>query len=434
MKTALVLGLGLTGRSAAAILEKRGWRVVAVDAADNPDLRSATAGLVEAGCNVRLAAKELPLQGIDLCVVSPGIPSDSPWCSKVNDAGIPLISELELAARYCAVPVLGITGSKGKSSAVKLSGDILQLAGNRVALGGNYGMPFSSLVMQEAEADGFVIECSSFQLENIVDFHPAVGVLLNIQPDHLDRHGTLEHYGNIKRKMFFAQRENELAVVPYGMQHLIPGKGRCATFGTEPAADASYSQGRITVNKINCIDISGTYFDNPVLGPAVAALSLAVAYFGVGNMEIEAAVRNFIPLQHRMQLVARKRGVSFINDSKATSLSATAAALQMCRGPVHLIAGGRLKEQNLDFLKEILAKRCKGVYCIGEAAKIMVKTWCGSCICHECMTLESAFEEASNAASPGDTVILSPGCASFDQFDSFEQRGNLFIKLAGANS
>ena len=432
-QTALVLGLGASGRAAAALLAGRGWRVVAADSADNAGLRATAESLRETGIQVQLAPEKLPLNGVELCVVSPGVPLDSDWCRQVVRSGIPLVGELELAARFCAVPVLAVTGSKGKSTAVKLSGDILRLAGKRVALGGNYGTPLSQLVMQAA-ADVYVVECSSFQLESATTFAPAAGVLLNIQPDHLDRHGTLECYAGIKRRMFAVQGSADLAVVPEGMQHLIPGEGRCVTFGTESAAAAAYRQGRIALHTGECIDISGTYFDNPVLGPAVAAVTLAVAHFGADKTAVETAVRSFAPLPHRMQLVAFKNGIRFINDSKATSLSATAAALQMCVGPVHLIAGGRLKEQNLYFLKEILEKCCKGVYCIGEAAKIMQKNWGGACECHECMTLERAFEKAVHAASFGDVVLLSPGCASFDQFDGFEQRGNLFIKLAGAYS
>lgn len=427
-KQALVLGMGKSGTAAAHMLKRRGWKVSVADAAGNADIKEKARQLGARGIEALLAAKELPLNDVDLCVVSPGIPLDSDWCRAVREKGVPLTGELELAAGFCQIPLIAVTGSKGKSTAVKLCGDIMKAAGFNVCCGGNYGTPLSTLI-DGPLADYFVVECSSFQLESVEKFAPEAAVLLNIQPDHLDRHMTMDRYAEIKRRIFCAMREKQIAVFPVTEKGRINTAARQRTFGKAQPAAAWYDGGVVYSPGYNEISLAGTGFDNGILGTMVAALTLVTEGLGITEEHILKALREYQPLPHRMQKVAEIGGITYVNDSKATSLSALAAGVEMCSGPVHLIAGGRLKEKDLKFVKELLEKRCVGVYVIGEAKKIMMDNWGNSCNCHECGVLEEALRKARENARCGDVILFSPGCASFDQFENFEQRGNRFIEI-----
>ncbi len=429
----LILGMGASGRAAAGLLLDEGCRVAALDressAREHPEaLRLAARGL-------RWLEPEVELASMDFvqAVVSPGIPADS-WIASLARRGVPCISELELGwSRRGASRVLAITGSNGKSTAAKWCAEALALAGFAVGLGGNYGTPVCELVRQVPASDWLVLEVSSFQLETVREFNPEVGVLLNVHPNHLDRHGTVECYRRTKARLFARSRPEDAAIVPAELRELLAaesgGRPTWRTFGSEPGRDAWYADGRIGRTGRGAINLRGTYYGNPVLGISAAAVWLALEACGLGDDAILNALRRLEPLPHRMARVASIRGVDYIDDSKATSLAAVSAALRMVDRPVRLIAGGRLKESELSSLKELLVERVKTVYLIGESAERMADQWGAAVPCVLARTMQVAVEQAVGDAGEGEVVLLSPGCASFDQYDNYARRGDHFAAL-----
>jgi len=437
---ALVLGLGVSGAAAAGLLLGEGTHVTAVDEAAGKDVLARGANLERAGATVRTAAKELPGGEFDVCVVSPGIPPGGDWVAQLEQRGVPVISELELGALRCRCPCLAVTGTNGKSTLTRLCADVLQHAGRRTAVAGNYGTPLCNLAPASGELDWMAVEVSSFQLERTYSFHPSVSVLLNLQPDHLDRHGDIQTYLRMKARLFDNMTAGDTAVVPVAMAEELAGVVTHAgqgpawvTFGATRDSDIRYNRGRIHMSGGGSeaeIDISGSYFGNCVLGLTAAAAAAASRACGCDSQVLEEACRGFKPLPHRMTTVMELNGVRFVDDSKATNLSALGAALRMADRPVRLIAGGLLKEGNLKSIEEILVKKTCALYVIGKAAAEMAAAWGGAVPCKRCGTLKRAVRESWKEARSGETILLSPGCASFDQFRNFEDRGNQFTRIA----
>lgn len=424
----LVLGLGRSGRAAIRLLQARGCRVSAADAGDTPDLRRQADTWSAQGVPVCLGPAPVEPGSAELVVISPGIPPDSVWVEPVRRAGLPLIGELELGWSELTAPVLAVTGSSGKSTLVKFCADSLNHAGLRAIPAGNYGPPLSEIALAPDPWDWVVAEASSFQLETAQTFRPRIAVLLNVHPNHLDRHRTLAVYRAAKRRLFQALGPGDYAVMPDDGEEpvtLAPGVMR-TSFGLGPAADWRFQDGQVRGEKGVTIDFRGSPFDNTVLGCAAAAASAALTFAGVPALRISQAAAAFQRLPHRQQQVAEKEGILFVDDSKATTLAALAAGIEMAPGPVRLIAGGRLKETDLDRPKIMLAKKTAGVYLIGESAEILEKAWGGTVACRRCGTLEEAVAQAWQDARTGDTILLSPGCASFDQFRGYEDRGQCF--------
>lgn len=389
---ALVLGNGRSGQAAAELLRREGAAVTVLDGAD-----------------------AWPASGAwDLCVTSPGIALDHPWQRAARAAGVPVVSELQLGAtrwRAHGGRMLAVTGSKGKSSVVKLVADALLLAGTPAVPCGNYGTPLCAVVCDGADPrrTWAVVEVSSFQLETTSlppDAFAAVA-LLNLQEDHLDRHGSAAVYHGLKRRL--------LAMTPVPVD------------GSGGAPVSAPSDARL---------MAGSYFDNPVLRAnglcAVALLRAA----GLDDARIAAGFAAFTPLPHRMQTVLERAGVTWVDDSKATSLAALAAGVGMCAGPVRLIAGGLPKGDDPKSVIPRLRSGVKKVYLIGRCAQQFSDAWRDAVPCELCGTLDRAVESVRRDACPGETVLLSPGTASFDQFESYGVRGDTFAALArkGAES
>lgn len=435
-RTSLVLGLGDSGRSAAQLLAREGWRVLALDEGDNAALRATAEKLTAENIPAALGVRDLPAEKIDLAVISPGLPPEHRWVRALFARGVPVVPEFEVGWSRLRGRTLAVTGTNGKSTAVKWLAESLRCAGFTAEPCGNYGLPVCDVAMRAAQPDWAVIETSSFQLEMAREFRACVGVLLNLLPNHLDRHPDFEAYAAAKARLFAKTREGDAHVVP--ASEIAPTKrrageasqGRWVTFG----AQGNYRFVAGTVLRLGrpFADLRGTYFDNEVLGVNASAVVAALDAAGVDPAHAATAARVFEPLPHRMQPVGFVRGVRYVNDSKATTLSAVAAALGMCKEPVRLIAGGILKETPADAFKEILARRAAGVYLIGRAAPQLFEAWSGAAPCIECGTLEAAVARASAEAEEGEVVLLSPGCASFDQFSGYTQRGDVFRSLVKA--
>lgn len=429
MEHAVVLGLGSSGEAAALLLRRLEVDVTVLDAKGGPALEARAAGLRQAGCTVLTGASAVPDAPYELAVLSPGIAITDHWVVSLKTRGVPVVSELELGWRACRSKILAVTGSNGKSTLVKFCREALRRSGLTAEAGGNYGIPLSALALQDPAPDWIVAEVSSFQLEAVDGFAPEVGILLNLNPNHLDRHGTLDVYTAMKARLFARMTAGQTAVVAAdaatGIQAGIPPAARRLTFGAGPAADFRYEPGRI-VGPAGSVPLSGTPFDNEIMGTSAAACAAAMAAAGVPLHGVAEAARDFERLPHRMQTVARIRGVTFVNDSKATNLAALAAGVLMAGGPVRLIAGGLLKESDLEPVKIILAKRVRAVYIIGKYSHVMASAWSDVVACTECASLEEAVGRAWKESCDGEVVLLSPGCASFDQFSGFEDRGEKF--------
>ena len=434
VRSALVLGLGSSGEAAARLLLKQGARVAIVDAVSGAAVEAKARALREAGCGVQIGTRELPGGDFDLAVLSPGVSINDPWVDALRQRGIKIISELELGWLACRSRVMAVTGSNGKSTLVKLCREALETNGFTAKAGGNYGIPLSALACLEPAPDWVVVEVSSFQLEAVEQFVPDVGILLNLNPNHLDRHGDMETYADMKARLFTRMTAAQAAVIPESImarvREAIPGSARVSTFGLSAGAMFRYGDGAISGSGLDRpVPVAGTIFDNEVMGVTAAACVAALAGAGVPTQGVTLAAQGFERLPHRMQTVASVRGVTFVNDSKATNLAAMSAGLRMATGPVRLIAGGLLKETTLDSVKKVLANRVRGVYIIGEYSAVMASAWQDTVSCVVCQTLKEAVERAWQEAKVGEIILLSPGCASFDQFRSFEDRGEQFCNI-----
>ncbi|MBP7275158.1 MAG: UDP-N-acetylmuramoyl-L-alanine--D-glutamate ligase [Kiritimatiellae bacterium] len=438
---ALVLGLGSSGCAAARLLRARGVEVTALDESDHPGPVAAAEQLRAEGIHARAGARgPLPAGPFRVAVVSPGLdPERSPWIAELRARNTPIRAEFELGwlARG-ETRVLAVTGSNGKSSVVKLIAESLANTGHASAPCGNYGTPVCAQAMA-APVETWVMEVSSFQLQLARDFAPEISVLLNLQPNHLDRHGTMEAYREAKTRIFQHSGPGASVVVPASLAALADtarARGaRIRTFGVDGQtdADALWQPGRIVRrDPAAAVDIQGSYFDNPVLGAAAAAAVAAVDLFG-GDVEgVGRSARNFEPLPHRMQPVGEGRGVRWINDSKATSTAALQAALRMLGGTrgIRLLAGGRPKESNFDSVNKMLASCVRKLYLFGECAERLHDVWSAIAPAECFPSLTEAAEQAARDAEAGEIILLSPACTSFDQFRNFEERGDAFASLA----
>lgn len=425
----LVVGLARSGVAAALALRARGERVVGVDAG-----RPEVGRLAAAGVEVHLddQGDEL-LDGVGTLVKSPGVPHAAPVVEAARARGIAVVGELELAWRMLPNDFVAVTGTNGKTTTTELLGHVHREAGLPVAVAGNVGTPVSALVGELPGETTVVCEASSFQLEDTVAFAPEAAALLNVTPDHLDRHGSLVEYREAKLNVFRRQGPDAVAVVPPDIP--VPGAARRVVFGEggemsvegdvltwqgEPFMDAGEIRLPGPHNRLN----------------AMAAAAVALAR-GVAPDAVRAGLRSFRGVAHRLEPVGTVDGVAYVNDSKATNVDSALVALRSYGGGrdrvVHLIAGGRTKAQDFSPLAPLVAERCAAAYLIGEGAGEIAAALAPSGVpLHDCGDIERALLAARAAARPGDVVLLSPACASFDQFADFEARGDAFRALVEA--
>ncbi len=364
-------------------------------------------------------------------VKSPGVPAEAPVVRAARERGLPVLSELEVAWRLLENEFIAVTGTNGKTTTVELIGHIHREAGLAVRVAGNVGTALSSLIGTVDPEAVIVCEASSFQLEDTEAFAPEAAVLLNLAEDHLDRHGTMEAYIAAKLRVFALQGNDDIAVAPTGLG--IEDLGGCAKricFGPGLDADLADRAGQLwwgddPLLAVGELLLGGAH--NRLNAMAAAAVCLAR---GVDVDAVRRGLRSFGGVPHRLETVATVGGVQFINDSKATNVASTAVALAALTGrPVHLILGGQGKDQDFASLREPVANGVLGLYLIGEDAERIEQDLSGAAAAMNCETLEQAVTVARLAARPGDVVLLSPACASFDQFADFEARGEAFRAL-----
>ncbi len=407
----LVLGLARSGQAAALALRARGEEVIGWDAG----APEAPERLSQQGVEVHLDASGDAFAAVSearTLVKSPGVPQDAPTVKSARQRGIPVLGELELAWRLLPNEFIAVTGTNGKTTTTEWIGHIHRVAGLPVAVAGNVGTAVSSLIGQIDEHATVVCEASSFQLEDTEAFAPEVGVLLNLTVDHLDRHRTMEEYTLAKRSVF---RGNAISVIPHGFSP--PNVGKVVVYGEGPERELADE-----------IRLPGEH--NRQNGMAVAAACLAR---DIDRDAVAEGLRTFKGVAHRLELIATKEGVAYVNDSKATNVASTLVALRAFGGAVRLIAGGRGKHQDFTPLVETVRERCIAVYLIGEAAEEIATAIASAGLpLQQSGDLERALCQANAEARPGEVVLLSPACASFDQYRDFEARGDHFRALVEA--
>jgi UDP-N-acetylmuramoylalanine--D-glutamate ligase len=439
-KRVLVVGLGRSGVASAFFLQDQGAKVTVSDEKSEAQLQHEIAALLDRGVSIETGRHgERTFRDQDLIVVSPGVPSDQPQLQHARSLGIPVIGEVELAFRFLQGKVVAITGSNGKTTTTTLAGEILSKSGKKTLVGGNIGTPVISLVGQSTPETLNVLEISSFQLETIQRFRPWIAVILNITPDHLDRHRTFQAYVDAKARMLENQGAGDCAVLNaddptcVALQDKVKGslqwfsRKKAVTSGAFVEGDQiifRQSGKDQTVLSRHDIQLKGAHnLENVLAGVTIGMLA------GCPPDQIRKAVSEFRAVEHRLELVATVNGVAFYNDSKATNVDATMKALESFPGNIHIILGGKDKGSDYTTLNPLLRERARAAYLIGAAADKIASQIQGAASVIRSGTLDRAVRQAFEAAKPGDLVLLAPACASFDQFENYEHRGRIFKEL-----
>jgi UDP-N-acetylmuramoylalanine--D-glutamate ligase len=428
---AVVVGMARSGVAAVVLLVEKGAVVTAVDQKPVPNAR-----LGELGIRVQPQAEE-SFAGAELVVLSPGVPADLDLVRKARAGGARVIGDLELASWFLQGDIAGITGSNGKTTTTALTGHILRECGIPAQVGGNIGTPACSMVSSSRAGQWNVLELSSFQLETTKSFHARVGAALNVTADHLDRHYTMENYAETKGRLFRNQGEGDFAILNAG-DALTRGYA-----ATTPASVLWFSSTR-EVSPVAWLRGPEIIVDGDVLMPAAEvplrgvhnlentmAAALIARVAGGSLAKIRDAIKTFPGVEHRLEFVREIADVAWYNDSKATNVDATLKAIAAFPGSLWVILGGKDKDTNYSPLVAPLKEKAHGALLIGSAAAKIEDQLRGSVELVRCGTLAAAIAEAQRRATAGDTVLLAPACASFDQFDNFEHRGREFKRLVG---
>jgi UDP-N-acetylmuramoylalanine--D-glutamate ligase len=433
---ALVVGVARSGSAAARLLLRHGATVRAIDRRRRDEIAGDAAELEGRGVEVRYGTMDVSaLDGCDLVVTSPGVPADLPLFVEAARRGIPVAPELELGFAVARAPILAVTGTNGKSTTVELLGAIGRSAGKRTEVLGNIGTALSERAEEVPEDGWLVVEVSSFQLELCTRFRPQVGVILNVTPDHLDRHGSMERYAEIKARLFAFQTERDVRVQPLADARLArllePMRSAPVWFGfADPTGDGVWEEKGILQFRVRGREgmilrreealLRGPHNTENICAAAGAALAA-----GVSERIVARTLKEFRGLPHRLTQVAEIEGVRYVNDSKATNVDAMKRALESFEEPITLIAGGRDKDGDFEAIASLVHERVRHAVYVGEATSKLERAW-SQVPSTRAKTLEEAVAMARSHATPGGVVLLSPGCASFDMFRNFEERGARF--------
>ncbi len=436
---ALVIGLGKSGLATVRFLRKQGVHVSVSE--------SRNINLISDDEKTILNELEVPFESgghtdtflKEDCVVipSPGIPLDLPIINIARRRNFPIFGELAIAAKFFNAPVIAITGTNGKTTVTSLIGKLLEQDGKKVFTGGNIGNPVLDHLRSEQIVDVFVLEVSSFQLDLAGDFRPDIALLLNITPDHLDRHGSMEQYVKAKNKIFANQQENDTVIIGCDDPGLSKNNNFNATnvfcFGTQKGYTSQATKNSVIITQKTSYNnqpekylLSHSTLSSKVNRLNCSAAILAARIFGCNKKAIQRSIDTFHTPSHRMETVAEINKVTWIDDSKATNIGSVIAALDSCEKPVFLIAGGQSKGNSFSQLREPIANHVKGLILLGESQDIMEEELGSVTQTHKVCSMHDAVQKAFSLAKPGEIVLLAPGCASFDMFDNYIQRGNIF--------
>ena len=439
IRNALVVGLAKSGVSAANLLHKLGANVTVTDEKGEETL-SDNVKKLEKGISLKLNGHDsVNINGIDLTIISPGVPWDSPFLNKIREKGIRIMSEVEFAFQQLQAPFIAITGTNGKTTTTTLTGEILKRGGKKVFVGGNIGNPLCEEVLNGGKSELVLSEISTFQMEGSETFKPYISAILNITPDHLDRHESMDEYIELKKRVFINQDENDYMIlnlddeITAGFSTEVRGKKVFFSRLKEVENGAFVREDKIifkndgreeTVCSLKDLKLIGVHnIENTLASVAVSGIC------GISGKIMRDAISEFKGIKHRMELVREIRGVRFINDSKGTNVGATVKSLQSFNEPIILIAGGKDKGSDYLPLKGLIEERVKFLILIGDAKKKIAKSLNGFKNKIEADTLENAVKEGFKRAKNGDIVLLSPACASFDMFRDYEDRGEQFKEI-----
>lgn len=430
---ALIAGMGLSGQAALRLIMHEGGRAVAFesDASRAENLRREWAP-----CHLPVLSREpAQLEGIDYCVISPGVPPSLPLIQRVREAGIYLIGEMELGCRYFQRPIAAVTGTNGKTTVTRMIEHTLRVCGFDPAAAGNVGVPVCEAALKETRISRkpLVLEVSSYQCETFEEFHPLAAVITNLAPDHLDRYESVDHYYQTKFNIAMNQSPTEALWMGPGVEGQCPER--------VPSRRRTFAINDLGPDGVYLLDGTLRLRDGareetapaPVLQEwpsqmalnALAAIGVSVS-FGAPLAEAARAVERFQALAHRMEFVAEINGVKCYNDSKATNAHALESALRSLPGPIRLIAGGQAKGDDIAALEPLLREKAVCAYLIGRDAELFERAWGGFITVRREATLEDAVNAALDDAAAGDTLLLSPACASWDMFANYEERGDRF--------
>lgn len=426
-KNILIVGLGKSGAAVARFLKNRGAAVTVTDIAGEEKLESYTPPLREMGISMELGQHRIEtFESADLIIISPGVPHTILPIKRAGLKGIPVLGEIELASRFIREPIVAVTGTNGKTTTTTLLGEMLKKSGHSVFVGGNIGNPLIKYVDKGKKVETLIIEVSSFQLDTIDTFRPKVGVLLNIAEDHLDRYPDFAAYAKSKMRVFENQRESDTAVYnasdPYIRSLCKNIKARKLPFNNS-AIDNDKIEKTFKSLDFTHMSLPGKHNIENAYAASLTALTTGGTAEGV-----QSALNNFKGLPHRLEYVATINDVNFFNDSKATNVDAVARALEAFNKPVILIMGGRDKGSDFHVLEDLVRQHTKKIIVMGEA-KEDIRSALGHITSTKiAASMEDAVSSAYHAASPGDVVLLSPACASFDMYKSYAHRGEDFCR------
>ena len=434
----LVVGLARTGAALCRFLAEKGARVTVTDQAPPEDLADSRRDIRGLGVVEDLGVVQPRWQGYDAIVLSPGVPPELPWLLAAGAAGVPVVGELEVAAPFIRRRLIAVSGTNGKTTTTTLLGELLTASGVKTLVGGNIGTPVVSLLARQEEAELMVLEVSSFQLDTASRFHPQAAALLNVSPDHLDRYVDYDAYLASKASLFRCQGEGDLQVLNAddpAVAGLDRGSSRVYYFSaTRPLATGAWlnhaaltvrlADARDEVFPLEHIRLEGRHN----LENIMAALLLALDA-GADPHACREVLATFRGLPHRLEWVADLKGVSFYDDSKRTNVGAVATSLAYFDRPVILIAGGRDKDSDFSLLNDLIAARVKALVLIGETRERLAQVWRGLAPAYLADDMAAAVARAWDLSRPGDVVLLSPACASFDMYRDYAHRGQTFQKL-----
>jgi UDP-N-acetylmuramoylalanine--D-glutamate ligase len=437
-KNILVVGLARTGVALCRFLAERGARVTVTDQAPPDDLADSRRDIQGLGVVEDLGVAQPRWQGFDAIVLSPGVPPELPWLMAARAAGLPVVGELDVAAPFIRRRLLAVSGTNGKTTTTTLLGEMLTASGLKTLVGGNIGTPVVSLLARQEAADLLVLEVSSFQLDTASNFHPQAAALLNLPPDHLDRYPDYDAYIASKASLFRRQEAGDLQVLNAddpAVAGLDRGLSRVYYFSaTRPLATGAWLNhaalnvrlegGREETFPLAYLRLKGKHN----LENIMAALLLALDA-GADPDACRAVLATFRGLPHRLEFVADKGGVSFYDDSKGTNVGAVATSLAHFDQPVILIAGGRDKDSDFSLLNDLIAARVKALVLLGETRERLARLWRGLAPTYLADDMAAAVAQAWDLARPGEVVLLSPACASFDMYRDYVHRGQTFQKL-----
>lgn len=432
-KKITVIGMGRSGIASANFLAGKKAQVTLIDHKERKDMEEAVA---QVNPSVRIIFQADTLPGSEeMVVLSPGVDIHSTFLEPARRQGLPILSEIELACRFTSTPIIAVTGTNGKTTCTTLIGKILQKAGKKVLVGGNIGIPFISLVDQK-DTDFLVLEISSFQLEAIEKFQPKISVVLNITPDHLDRHKTIAAYIALKARINENQTGNDFFLLngddanTKNLGQNSPAKKFFFSTKARVSQGAYLNENHLMIvkdgseKKICAIEDLNQVMQWQVEN--VLAASLACSLLNIPEESIAESLKQFTGMEHRMEWVRTFQGIDFVNDSKGTNVGAVQKSLESLSRPIVLIAGGKDKDSDFFPLKQILRQKVKHLILIGETRSKFRQVLNGSFSYEDAGSMEDAVRQAVGKAASGDVVLLSPACASFDMFTSYADRGNQF--------